>query len=302
MYLRFVACANYVTRYQRMKKLPRNQCYIFSSVHLISPFISSHPLLLVQIHLLSQATNFIQEEAYTTPLYGNQLKGSSVKEIEAAERTLLEGLNFEMMCFHPNEAISLLAVDLSNFFAHSCDGPVADYALALREDIYLRAQAVCYRALTCSDAPFLFAPGRIAFAAATIALKSINCQGLSDEIMEDFLRCRFSDFSPEELDDFEDDVNEIVHYLQGCPAMELSKHSWNEAEELRHVLVKIAEMHGAKIAVSTPSHVASKTFQESIRKRSRAEALQSQPRAASRKCPRVTPNYQNCSPITSRHH
>ena len=258
--------------------------------------------------MLAYATICIYREARTTPLYGSELRAISVEEIEAAERTLLEGLNYEMMCFHPTDAVRLLASDLSDYFASSCDGPVAEYAYHLGEDVHARAQAVCYRALICSDAPFLYAPGKIAFAAAKIALKSIDCEGLSGEEMEDFLLCRFPDYSAGELGAFEEEVDEIVHFLHDCPAMELSRRpqsSWNEAEELLQVLVKLANMHTVKINMPapTPAAASSTTTNQPRRKRSRLEMVQSQKVVSwtvHRKCPKVTPISQHCSPITSQ--
>ena len=259
--------------------------------------------------MLAYATVCIYREAKATPLYGSELRAISVEGIEAAERALLEGLNYEMMCYHPTDAVRMLASDLSDYFASSCDGPVAQFAYHLGEDVHARAQAVCYRALICSDAPFLFAPGKIAFAAATIALKSIDCNGLQGDEMEDFLVCRFPNFSEEELGIFGEQVYEIVQFLQDCPAMELSssqeQQPWNEAEELLQVLVKLANNHTVKMVKPAATAVSSAPNTEPRRKRSRLEIAQSETGVTTsswkihRKCPKVTPVSQHCSPINT---
>lgn len=245
-----------------------------------------------QAATLAHATLYIYRKARDTPLYGNELQAVTVKGLEAAERTLLEGLNYEMICFHPSDTLRLLSTELTQFFADTCTDHVAQHAYAFGEDLLNRAEAVCHRALICSDAPFLFAPGRIAFAATTIALRSINEEGAAGIEMEDFIRFRFPTSSKGEMKAFVHEICEIVDYLMDCPRMELKvtscRQSWNEAEELWQVLVKVTNIHSFRPPTNT------RTTSEPSRKRSRLETdhLQTATTTTSwttKRCPKVTP-------------
>jgi hypothetical protein len=135
----------------------------------------------------------------------DELRAVTIKEIEAAERALLEGCDYRLRSHHPYGAIKVLAADVVSFFtgnreqstdskySYSPDDPTASgnvYASPRSvvcessthyhhldghtglDTLCERALSIAQSALVYSDINFLFPPGQIAFAAVALALDS----------------------------------------------------------------------------------------------------------------------------------
>lgn len=246
---------------------------------------------------MADATRLIHDKAQGNSLYGKEVQAVTVEAIQEGERRLLEGINFDMICYHPIDAIRRLSSEIGGFLSdfHRF-GYFAQYGYAIGEDVQARAQNLCYRALVGSDALFLFPPGRLAYAVTTIALRSIHCEGLTGYEMEAFLRFRFPSTPKKELETFEQDIGEIVRFLTDCPQMELTyigpSEIWNEAEEVRQVLNKVSKIRSQRLLV------ARKERQNHKSRPKRARLLAShQSRKMSKwtrkMCPKVTPISQS---------
>lgn len=178
----------------------------------------------------------------------------SAKEIEVSERELLEGLNYELRCHHPYEAIRVLAKDITTFlseaekakqldqsaeernpsdtFRNEISSPsrASDFVIEGHDEIlYEESIVVAQNALLFSDVLFLFTPGQIAFACVAIALrkdpKAISTRmpesyvPLNPEMMA-YLRARFPFKLETDLHDFESQVCKVVHQLDQSPIMD----------------------------------------------------------------------------------
>mmetsp|Transcript_21694 Transcript_21694/g.30611 ORF Transcript_21694/g.30611 Transcript_21694/m.30611 type:complete len:173 (+) Transcript_21694:503-1021(+) len=112
---------------------------------------------------------------------------------------------------------------------------------------------IVQKALLFSDVPFLFSPGKIAFAAIRIAQREADSARFSRVTMEDYLRIRFPGRSNQELMCFGDDVSQIICMLEDNKTMgvgpqgERTRRSTGKkqptlashADELRKVLEKV---------------------------------------------------------------
>lgn len=168
----------------------------------------------------------------------------SVQEIEVAERDLLSALDFRLRCHHPYGAIKVLSTDVAGY-VKSCDGHLSklnssdsfkysdspksvvhryrpDHRLA---NLCERAIAVAQSALVYSDVNFLYPPGQIAFAAVAIAMEGNGCEWQLGTTMRNYLRMRFPQKNHEELNQYEDDVMDIVRNIGKCPEIDLKKFS-----------------------------------------------------------------------------
>ena len=217
----------------------------------------------IQACFLSHATAYIHQHAKDTPLYGNELQSVLVKEIEAAERVLLEGLNYELCCHHSTDTVRALSVELASFLANKNESrdDNTKTANAIGKDVHDRALAICYRALVSTDAIFLFAPDPIAWAAVALALQSLRstpqCYELSGTEMGEFLCYKYPNKSQQEITSMKKDMSDIGRFLKECPPMELDppqiqesssngSNTWKEAEELWYVLAKLYNIYSFK--------------------------------------------------------
>lgn len=183
----------------------------------------------------------------------------SVAEIQAAERDLMEGLNYEMRFHHPYCAISVLCSNASAFIDDLAyeeetkwSGKSFDHAKSPRAtletqrhtnaaDLLANAILIASNALIFSDAPFLFPPGQIAFAAVAMAMKVSDpyaaFEGLIHPILCAFLRNRFESKEEEDIRDFEDEVSRIIQTLMDSPVMDLKLLALSRPSAERDVVV-----------------------------------------------------------------
>jgi hypothetical protein len=143
--------------------------------------------------------------AQNDPLSMDELRAVTIKEIEAAERALLEGCDYRLRSHHPYGAIKVLASDVTSFFMNSREqSTVSKYSYSSNDStesgnvhasprsvmcehsthhhhhgghigllsLCERAVSIAQSALVYSDINFLFPPGQIAFATIALALDS----------------------------------------------------------------------------------------------------------------------------------
>jgi hypothetical protein len=168
---------------------------------------------------------------------------ASVAEIQAAERDLMEGLNYEMRFHHPHSTISVLCSNASAFIddqaredeikwsgkafyhARSPRGTLKNQRHKKAADLLANAMLIASNALIFSDVPFLFPPGQIAFAAVAMAMRVSDpfatFEGFIHPILRAFLRNRFETKEAEDIRDFEDKVSRIIQTLMDSPVMDL---------------------------------------------------------------------------------
>jgi hypothetical protein len=221
--------------------------------------------------LLAHATAVVQLKVQSSPLCRAELRGVSIAEIEEGERLLMEGVNYEFRCYHPETPVRILAPDVAHFLNESnnmfaidgrdpdecfmlggrcptptsCDAHV-DYIV---DNIVDRASDLALRAAVFSDIPFLFAPGHIAFALVAIVLDSVDEGGALGGDIEDYLINRFPLKTAQEILSFSHQVSKIIRKLMACPWMELQPNRGRgkqmvalRAEELRCALTTIASL------------------------------------------------------------
>lgn len=193
--------------------------------------------------ILSHATSVVNHKAHKATLCREELRAVSVDEIEEAERILLAGLDYRLRCHHPYGAIRVLASEIVGSISDrmadyktNCSDSFNGYVSRsprgindLRAESYRldtlceRALAVAQAALVYSDVSFLFPPGKIAFAAVTIALEGKTFGRCLGPTMKNYLRMRFPHKGVEELDGFERDVVDIIQNIETCPGIDMMK-------------------------------------------------------------------------------
>jgi hypothetical protein len=224
----------------------------------------------------------IQQEVKGAPLCRHELSFVTVEEIEIAEIDLMEGLNYEMRCHHPYNAVRILAAEVSRFLnlnndisesrfdlegrqPHEEMSPIRRNFNIVREDceqeIEEVALIIAQNSLIFSDVPFLFPPGQIAFAAVAMSMDQGQDDGLP-LTLRTYLRDRFISKSEDELLVFERQVSSIVDKLRDSPIMdmkmiEMSRNAMvcdrvvaEQAEELRRVFQKVSNIRSSPRSVN----------------------------------------------------
>ena len=231
----------------------------------------------LQSDALEHATDMIRQKVRGAPLCRDELTYVTVEEIEVAERDLMDGINYEMRCHHPFNAIRILAGDVEKFLVRDEDSlcftfesvferrqPVNDSSSPrgvihicdedFHEGIEERAMLVAQNAMLFSDVIFLYPPGQIAFAAVAMSIHDgHNSVGLP-LILRTYLRDRFVSKTEDELLAFEDQVSAITDMLRNSPVMDrkmiaMSRNSLvsdrvvtEQADELRRVFLKVSRI------------------------------------------------------------
>lgn len=239
----------------------------------------------------------VQTKVQNAPLCRRELCSVSVAEIQAAERLVMEGLNYEFICHHPHAALQDISTDLAEYLSKEQElerrGDVsprssADYRTEYADELLERGTEVQQRALIFSDAPFLFAPDCTAYAVMALVLQSVDEGGCMGQAMQDYLASRFPDKSVADLACLASQVNQVIQFLLDCPLMDLqpattTKDAVTErAEALREVLGKLANVRLLKEARFEPTRFCT-------RKRSRMDTLDEYTPSKGRRSTRVTP-------------
>jgi hypothetical protein len=238
----------------------------------------------VELSLLERATELIEHKLVASSLGKQESYHVTVKDIEAGERELMEGINYEMQCHHPYTAIRVLAKEMSHFLLDydeerdDCDNieasprHVHDFDKAERQrNLFEDSIEVAQNALLFSDVPFLFSPGPIAFASVAIASRNgrkptRNVDGHTSPLepqVREFLRVRFPAEQEYDLRDFESQVGKIVavtddirtvidsNMLMSCQSEEPESCDDKTIQifELRRVSCKVAALRLSRQAV-----------------------------------------------------
>jgi len=146
----------------------------------------------------------------------------SQAEILPAELALLEGISFQLLCFHPFKPVVALTEDLRSFLKSEKGLPLVDNRHIAGEDLkpmYDAARAALDDIIV-SDLPFLYTPGQLGLAAMIVANEDLNAKrkekqrdGSNEEDDDDddgvglpnldllaYIRLRFSDERGHELE------------------------------------------------------------------------------------------------------
>jgi hypothetical protein len=244
-------------------------------------------VLYPQSDALEHATDLIRQTMKGAPLCREELTFVTVEEIEVAERDLMDGINYEMRCHHPFNAIRILAGEVEKFLVRDEDPrcftfesvferrqPVSDATSPrdvfnlcdedVHEGIEERAMMVAQNAMLFSDVIFLYPPGQIAFAAVAMSIHDgHNSMGLP-LILRTYLRDRFVSKTEDELLAFEDQVSAIADKLRTSPAMDMTMIAMSsnglvydrvvteQADELRRVFLKVTNITSRAKHVEQP--------------------------------------------------
>ncbi len=255
---------------------------------------------------MSHATAIIQQKFKADPLFSAELSRVSILEIEIAEKQLMEGVDYELRCHHPHNAIRVLTSDFSTFLSEMNDcqhdsgcGAHSPQTTACPDDLIFdlheEAMAIAQAALVVSDVPFLFPPGQIAFAAVSIAVGGTDAGGRLGPDMQRYLRYRFAKRQPEDLVQFEEQVAKIIRTLKSSFAEFRGLSASNSpdemavlrARELRRVMVKVASLRSLRQPPSTDMN--ERTDLRRKRRRPEFTWITSPCDQVCHKVPRVTP-------------
>jgi hypothetical protein len=240
----------------------------------------------LQIDILEHATDLIRQKVEGAPLCRQELSYVTVEEIEVAERDLMDGLNYEMRCHHPYNAVRVLATEVEKFLSRNTDTRVFTFESSFcgrqplgdssspRDVVDIRSEdckegilessiRVAQNAMLFSDVAFLYPPGQIAFAAVAMNIRDAHDSRGLPLIIRTYLRDRFTSKTEGELLAFEEQVSAIVDKLHDSPVMDvkmiaMSRNSMvsdrvvaKQADELRRVFLKVSSMHSSPQAVQS---------------------------------------------------
>uniref|UniRef100_A0A7S1VMQ6 Cyclin-like domain-containing protein n=1 Tax=Grammatophora oceanica TaxID=210454 RepID=A0A7S1VMQ6_9STRA len=253
----------------------------------------------VPIGALEHATEIIFQRVKGVQLCREELGSLSARDIEIAEKQLMEGVNYQFICHHPHATIQSLVSEIvhSDFFLddhhehpHPTDATSSyrpknsfDLRDQRRVELENKAMMVAQSALLFSDVPFLFSPAQIAFASLSMALACCDMcasgtttsllAGSIHPTLHKYIRSKFAGKPESKVVEFEEEVVAITHMVVRSPVMDLNMLSmWagaqrreevvaHQAEELRIVFRKVSHLRSPIAAKLSPKP------QQSFRKR-----------------------------------
>lgn len=167
-----------VSRLRRESKIPA------TAVMLLRRFFLSNSVMMFDPKIIMVAAAFLAskvEDAMTDVRYleeGTQQMNAPVTQAEIipAEINLLEGINFELLCFHPYKAVLAITEDLRTYlksdqgkhlatFQNGIQRPITGHDLKPMHD----AAQLMVNDVIVSDIPLLFTPAQIGLAALMVA-------------------------------------------------------------------------------------------------------------------------------------
>lgn len=155
----------------------------------------------------------------------------SQADIIPAELALLEGINFNLLCFHPYKAVVALTEDLRTFLKSDKGIALVANRRIAGEDLkpmYDAARAVLDDVIV-SDIPLLYTPGQIGLAALMVANEDVQKEPLPMEGEDTrlppldllgYVKMRFSEEGGQEMESFMEDLVPMLRGLRegmhGC--------------------------------------------------------------------------------------
>lgn len=169
-----------VPRLRRESKVPATASMLLLRFYLSNSVMVHDPkTVMVSAAFLASKV----EDAMTDVKYledGTKMMGAPVtmNEIIPAELNLLEGINFELLCFHPYKAVLAITEDLRTYLKSergrslvTFSGPNHDHRQIVGQDLkpmHDAAQDIINDVIV-SDIPLLYSPGQIGLAALMVA-------------------------------------------------------------------------------------------------------------------------------------
>lgn len=231
----------------------------------------------IDIALLAHATAEVTYMVQHAPLCRQELCAVPVEDIEVYERILMEGVNYEFRCHHPNETLHALASSLFTHLSNADHGndtrdPVegcycdqgagersprgtlehSDFSLPYTDETLEQALELSQLATIFSDVLFLCEPDHTALAIMSLVRGSVTDEGGLDAAVIEFIRVHYPAYSDEERKRAVLMVNAALGFLLQCPLLNLrrsSPNAWQDpmvvsrrADALRHVLGKVSHL------------------------------------------------------------
>ena len=194
-----------------------------------------------------------------------------MSQIEEGERELMEGVNYEFLCHHPDDMIQDLLADVIDFMgeqqhlglsvdlrepqqeARNCESPRGVEAnldsYEHPDDMMENVMDAVNQTLVFSDAPFMFSPESIAYAILCIETRSFEENGHMGDVMQSYVVTRFPFKSEEEILTFSREIGNAIEFLLGSRDMDLlpgkrraSNVIAQRAEDLRRVLMQVSDL------------------------------------------------------------
>jgi hypothetical protein len=203
-----------------------------------------------------------------------ELSFVNTTEIERAEKTLMEGINYEFLCHHANTTLQKITKDLTNEW--NCRSRRSDddeSLLCLERSLASFVDAFGYldvdqmmthfseleqRVLMYTDATFLFDPFTLGLAIAAVDLSSYDDENCLGELMQEYLLVNFPLKSEDELIQMYREVNEVLDMLLSSQVKETypvwhSNSDFGKGESLVASLVKAERLRISRnIQVASP--------------------------------------------------
>jgi hypothetical protein len=231
----------------------------------------------IDIGLLAHATGIAQAMVQNAPLCRQELCAVPVEDIEVYERMLMEGINYEFRCHHPNETLQAMASSLCTHLSNGChvdderdpeEGcyyvqgvgersprgtlEYSNFLHPCTDETLERALGLSQLSAIFSDVPFLCEPDHAALAIMSLVHGSVTNEGGLDAVMIEYIRAYYPSYSDEQHNRAVHKVTFALGTLLECPLLNLrgsSPNAWQDsavvsrrAEALRVVLRKVSHL------------------------------------------------------------
>uniref|UniRef100_A0A7S1XZY2 Cyclin-like domain-containing protein n=1 Tax=Grammatophora oceanica TaxID=210454 RepID=A0A7S1XZY2_9STRA len=209
----------------QVPRLTRDSKVAATAVLLYRRFYLSNSVMVFDPKEIMTAAAFLAskvEDAMTDIRYleeGTKVMNAPVTQsaILASELVLLEGINFDLLCFHPFKAVLAFTQDLRQFVktkvgrglvqlitAQEKDRPVVGQDLKELHDASLkRLNEICIL----SDLPLLYSPGKVGLACMMVANER-SCKTIKVDLMG-YIEHRFAHYQPKELAELKAKLPEV---------------------------------------------------------------------------------------------
>lgn len=171
----------------------------------------------------------------------------SQDQIIAAELALIQGISFDLLCFHPYKAVIALTGDLRTFLKSDkgkklVARPVSGQDL---EPLYQQARSILEDALLRSDLALLYTPGQIGLASLMVAQEVLYEKYLQEKEAKssETTERKKGSVDPVQID-WHGYVNERFDNSNGGNGKDDKEKTWHALQELRLKLRKGSDTPG----------------------------------------------------------